>query len=366
MLLTQSGNEGSFIVNGSTTAVTSAMFSAVPGTGGAWVGAQVNLSSYVTALAGSLISNTSGLFHMGLINGQALEGARYGFFSDFGNSSGINEYTVCRGDTLQLDGGINDTSYLWSDSTRSRYITVHDSGTYWLIANNGYCVLYDTFHVRYANPIPMHIIGDSSICSGESTLLSIGSSFNSIHWNGIAGDTTYNVTTGGIYHVTALDPSNCPVSDSFKVTVHPVPSLILDSVINVSCKSPLGSIYTHAVGGSPRYHYQLSGGATNMTGIFNSLTTGSYSITTTDSFGCTKIGTYNISSSNSISILLDTINTFCGQPNGQCAVHVSGGHAPYYYNWSNGVHDSVNPSLFAGLYSVNVIDQDSCSMLSTT
>jgi hypothetical protein len=66
------------------------------------------------------VFNTTGLFHLGLINGGPGSGCRYGYFSDFSNNFGSavisnsesDYYKYCYGDTinLQSSGGI---SYNW-------------------------------------------------------------------------------------------------------------------------------------------------------------------------------------------------------------------------------------------------------------
>lgn len=51
---------------------------------------------------------------------------------------------------------------------------------------------------------------------------------------------------------------------------------------------------------------------------------------------------------------------------GSIIVHVHSGFPPYTYSWSNGVTDSVNANIPAGLYSVAVTDATGCGTISTS
>ena len=79
-----SGSEGNFLVNGDPLIVQATDFSTVPGTGGAFVGAQIDIP-ILTIPSGSsnFISNSSDLFSLGIINGGATGGCLYHYLSSF-------------------------------------------------------------------------------------------------------------------------------------------------------------------------------------------------------------------------------------------------------------------------------------------
>ncbi len=116
MLIAKNGSQGNFSVNGSMGVVRAGDFTAVPGTGGVYVAATIDLSAYLPAGNVLNFANSTGKFSMGFINGNSNFGCRYGFFSDFKSSNVANtQAEICLHDSAQLDafGGV---SYEWSPS----------------------------------------------------------------------------------------------------------------------------------------------------------------------------------------------------------------------------------------------------------
>jgi gliding motility-associated-like protein len=117
MLTAKNGTQNSFTVNGNPSLITAANFSPVPGTGGNYVAARVDLSGSMAVGNPVNISNGAGKFSLGFINGSPVGGCRYGFFSDFKSSNVQRSQTeMCAGDSTQLTafGGV---TYQWSPST---------------------------------------------------------------------------------------------------------------------------------------------------------------------------------------------------------------------------------------------------------
>lgn len=91
------------------------------------------------------------------------------------------------------------------------------------------------------------------------------------------------------------------------------------------------------------------------------LSPGVYSITITNSFGCTTEGTFNISEPDELVLSLDTTNVTCKGNDGEIRLEVSGGTLPYNFLWNN-THESQNlEDLSFGTYSVLVTDDNGCS-----
>jgi gliding motility-associated-like protein len=114
MLTTKSGIENSFTVNGDNTIIKGTDFLPVPGTGGAYLSSRVDLSNFITVGTATTVSNSSGKFSLGFINGGVNDGTMYGFFSDFKSSNvQTSEVSVCHPDSVQLSayGGV---LYHWS------------------------------------------------------------------------------------------------------------------------------------------------------------------------------------------------------------------------------------------------------------
>ncbi len=115
VLLIKTGNEGAFQLNGSSSIITAADFTVVPGTNGEWTAARIDLSTQCPTGVGSLITNSLSAFHMGIFNGNSMaNGCRYGYFSNYSNLYLGSDIVKCPLDTIFLDAGYGKDTYLWS------------------------------------------------------------------------------------------------------------------------------------------------------------------------------------------------------------------------------------------------------------
>ncbi|MGF1533603.1 MAG: LamG-like jellyroll fold domain-containing protein [Bernardetiaceae bacterium] len=155
-ILVPAGFQDQFRLNGGApnTDISAASFAPVPGTGGAWVSAQIEVSTNATlntTIAPNLatqISNDATLFHLGVINGGNVgTGCRYGYFSSFSTVNLGPDINVNYGTTVTLDAGtIFGVSYLWStgQTTQSIEVGIWNYDNYWVEVDLGSCTLRDT------------------------------------------------------------------------------------------------------------------------------------------------------------------------------------------------------------------------------
>ncbi|PWK29486.1 SprB-like repeat protein, partial [Arcicella aurantiaca] len=157
-------------------------------------------------------------------------------------------------------------------------------------------------------------------------------------------------------------------ADTAFVALTVSPKIVLQATpTNALCNAGGGSISTTVSGGTTPYTYLWSNGAT--TSSITNVVAGSYQITVTDAAGCTKDTNLVITQPDSLSLSLSTMNVTCNAgTDGGLASMLSGGKAPYNYEWYNGVGTSGlffsnNPSvtgLTAGTYTLKVIDANGC------
>ncbi|NEN24133.1 T9SS type B sorting domain-containing protein [Cryomorpha ignava] len=121
-LLVPAGNEDAFVLNGNATIIDPGVFNVVPGTGGYWVGAQIQFNTtQIPVGTANLLVNTEEVFSMGLINGGASSGCRFGYFSQFSAEiivdAGVDQ-TVCANRITQLAGDITGgaTNGVWTSN----------------------------------------------------------------------------------------------------------------------------------------------------------------------------------------------------------------------------------------------------------
>ena len=108
-ILVPAGGEDDFEFNGNPALINANQFSNVPGTDGEWKYANITASSFVPQLSASRLYNSTSNFHLGIINGGASSGTRYGYFSNYAAQAYIvqvDDNTLCEGDELELESNL--------------------------------------------------------------------------------------------------------------------------------------------------------------------------------------------------------------------------------------------------------------------
>ncbi|MCC6385717.1 MAG: gliding motility-associated C-terminal domain-containing protein [Bacteroidia bacterium] len=179
------------------------------------------------------------------------------------------------------------------------------------------------------------------------------------------GDTTQTLTNlgAGIYSVTVFDVYNCSKIVFFQITE---PDEILDNatVLGPGCVPNSGSITTAVTGGTQPYTFLWNDGS--ITSSLSSLTTGAYTLTVTDSAGCSAVFNYTLTGYTPMSLSVNSSNAQCDDlVTGSASVNVTGGNPPFAYQWSNGNTDSLNMNISPGIYTVTVTDASGCTETQT-
>jgi uncharacterized repeat protein (TIGR01451 family) len=151
-------------------------------------------------------------------------------------------------------------------------------------------------------------------------------------------------------------------------------TVTLASVNNASCGLNNGS-FTLLFSGGVAPHYVNFNGATywNLTGgsqmTFSNLAPGAYSFSVSDSNGIFCTGSANVivnSWGSPLQVNFNTINPTCPTcTDGSIIAMVTGGFAPYYYQWNNGASTSNLNGLGAGIYVLTVYDTLGCGSIDT-
>jgi gliding motility-associated-like protein len=231
-VMVKAGSEGSFLLNGSNSLVPASLFQPVNGTNGEWVSAQIQFNPQdVPVNVTSVLTNTSAnnaLFHLGIINGGASSGCRYGYFSDF--NAGVNfggNKTVCLGDSLELNAGTDKDSYLWSTGDTIPSIMVKEEGIYWVLTSKAGCIYTDTVSVL-EQEVKINLGKDTSFCGNETLQLSPGEGFQSYLWQDGSSSESFTAGNSGTYSVEVITFEGCKGRDSVSLSFFepPVPPSI--------------------------------------------------------------------------------------------------------------------------------------------
>lgn len=206
---------------------------------------------------------------------------------------------------------------------------------------------------------------DITICGGGSTTISAFGA-NAYNWdNGLGIGASHNVSpvVTTTYNVVGVDLAGCAGSASVTVTVAGLgPDLQLSAVDALCFGTATGQATVVATGTGPfSYNWSPTGG-TNATA--NNLFPGNYTVSVSDSQGCTSTGNVTVGSPSQIVGNGSVTNTDCNQNNGSIIVNPSGGVGPYTFAWLPG--GSTNPllsNLGAGAYQVTISDANNCSIL---
>jgi hypothetical protein len=192
------------------------------------------------------------------------------------------------------------------------------------------------------------------------------------------GSYTFNSLSGGTYYVIGNDGGGCTgKSESCIVKSSTTVDFGVYVINDGSCVALDGSgkiIVTGQTGTSP-YTYSWSSNANGQTGsTVTGLTSGVYSVTMTDSLGCSKTLT-NITVNQVLPVGIvnfTIVSPSCFSNDGEVTVQLTGGTSPFYYSGSNGsVAISFSDSytftgLSSGNFTVNVTDAGLCTSSQTT
>lgn len=184
---------------------------------------------------------------------------------------------------------------------------------------------------------------------------------------------TFDSLPPGIYFVEATDSGGC-VGTTGTCVIEDSTELDFGLYIvdNSSCGvTYTGALYITGLTGTAPYTYLWSNGTYDT--YISGVTDDTYSVTITDAAGCvkTKSGTVVTVAPLGIVNFVNTSPT-CFASNGQIIVNISGGTAPYYYNFSNGDNQItgddyiIYSDLVAGTYTVIVTDATFCVVSGST
>lgn len=127
--------------------------------------------------------------------------------------------TFCDTDSLTLYT-VYDADVLWSTGATTPGITIHTTGTYWATAeydHNG-CIVSATTYVTTRPGIRFQFPDDTTLCSGQTLLLSPGITQATYIWQNYTTASSFTVTAPGQYWLYLIGSNGCTAHDTINVS----------------------------------------------------------------------------------------------------------------------------------------------------
>ncbi len=258
--------------------------------------------------------------------------------------------------SVAVNGATPPYSFTWSNQESSAQIDQLSGGIYSVIivdANN--CSWDSSFVVNepdsLINGLPILYLGaDTAICESESIVLNPGG-FASYLWSDGSINSNLEISEAGVYSLTVLDALGCEFTDEFALIVNPLPDVQLFPFASI-CQ---GESFVFTPLPNPQFFTSFQWSTGETTEFIEVNTTGTYSVTVSNSFGCENSDEAELIVNPLPVIDLGADQTIC---EGDVASFSAGTFAAYA--WSNGETNSSIEVSTAGVYSVTVTDANGC------
>lgn len=267
-------------------------------------------------------------------------------------------------------GGTPEFTYVWNTGANTATINSLAPGSYAVtITDTHGCSASQTVVVNvYSCAIGAQSTVINAACANAangtaSTMMTGGTIPFSYLWSNSATSASITGLPAGTYLVTVTDAAGCTTLATATVA-QPTPiSLNAMATAQTAVGINNGTATAMSSGGTPGYSYSWSTGANTTT--INGLAPGNYTVTVTDTNGCSASKTVVVNVYNcTIAALPGLVNTTCANTaNGSVSITMTGGTAPFNYSWSNGATTASIANLPAGNYLVTVTDAAGCTTL---
>ncbi len=301
--------------------------------------------------------------------------------SCFGGSNGSAE--------AEVTGGTRPYIYIWKNA--SNQVVGNDSIVSGMVAGVYNISITDAHNCTATATVTLtepatavsatHITVSSNCGSadGSATVIpSGGTPAAGLHpytynWsNGAGTDSTATGLLAGTYTVTVTDGNGCTFIENITINDNSTLNLVAGTITDATCFGLCnGTAAIVPVNGSKPYDYNWSNGAIDS--IATGLCAGPVTVTVTDNDGCQRSMVLNVGEPVNISaVITENQQVLCaGAATGTATMKISGGTAPYIFEWRNALNQLVNTTtstdststivnVVAGTYSLLVTDSHTC------
>lgn len=224
-----------------------------------------------------------------------------------------SDVVLCNNDSVLITATPGFSVYQWvengntlSSNTNAIYAT--QPGLYMLtVADSIGCTTSDTLSSD-TSTVFLSLMNDTSFCSGDSVMIITPAGFASYQWqlnnNNISTSNSITINQTGNYFLTITNAQGCTAEDHVDVTVNPLP--IIQTINNaVVCK---GNNITLTTTGAANYIWDPAtylSSTTDDNPVSTPLNAITYTVTGTDSNGCSATENVNIQVGDSTIAMFD-------------------------------------------------------------
>jgi hypothetical protein len=272
-------------------------------------------------------------------------------------------------------GGTPGYTYLWSNGGTASSISSLPAGTYTLTVTDSKGCIRTSAAGTVVNPAVISVpalVRTNVTCFGAAngTLTANPTGGNAPYsylWsNGQTTQTAVGLAPAAAsgYTVTVTDANGCaPIvrSNTLPIT-QPAQIVVSSTQVNVTCGGAATGSANATVTPAATYTFLWSNGAT--TASVTGLAAGTYTVTATNTAGCTGTKTLTITEPAPLVVSLTPTDVSCAN-DGAISSSVSGSTGPYTYLWSNGATTANLTGLVVGNYTVTVTSSTGCTATQT-
>ena len=267
------------------------------------------------------------------------------------------------GAIIYVPDSLEDVGYHWSTGSIDSLIQNLSVGKYFvtLTDSTNYCTYLDSFNISQPAKLKLTATSTDSTCINNPVARinlsgSGGVSPYIFNWSdGFVGASRMGVAPGS-YTISIVDRNACHADTTVRISAFPDHTPTIQLVASPTCiGSSDGALRVQTP--VPTTRILWSNGAT--TANISALNPGTFSVTITDNKGCDFFTSYDLTTSNAVTLTIDSIaHVKCfGDSTGFVAIDSI---SNFTLHWSNGNTGYSADNLVAGTYTVEGVDAIGC------
>ena len=270
---------------------------------------------------------------------------------------------------VSISGGVLPYAYNWSTTATTEDIDSLTAGNYTLnVSDSNGCV--STFFYTVTQPQQALTLSQTQVnvdCYGNAT--------GSINLTVVGGTPNYNYAWSnnqttqdiqnlveGTYSVQVTDNNLCMDTLTVQITQPQAPLSITQTHVDILCYgAATGSIDASVTGGTMPYSYNWNSNAFTTEDLQNR-PSGTYNLVVKDHNNCQQTIQVVLTQPQApidIQFTMQAVGCF-GDSTGALQATITGGTAPYVYGWNTQDSTLSIDSLWAGTYTLSVVDSNQC------